>query len=291
MEEVKKESKIKKLWSYFTTYEKIWFISIAVLAVAFAIIFPEEDVGGVNGWIILTLYLIDILANVLCELLISKQSKWNFIVSLVVEATEIAICIVCAYRFATMAVTIFFWIPIDIISFINWNKHKDREQDELTVVRKLTGWQEVLVISLIAVWTIGIGYLLTLIDVEYSIIPDNPFWENAVCYIDACCSAVGIANGVFILLRYREQWIAWYICTILETAINIISAQWILLVLKAGYLTNTTYGYIKWTKYIKEKKQKESLALASVNGESVAVSESGDNDDNTPSGEQEPNEV
>lgn len=284
--EIKKESKIKKLWSYFTTYEKIWFISIAVLAVAFAIIFPEEDVGGVNGWIILTLYLIDILANVLCELLISKQSKWNFIVSLVVEATEIAICIVCAYRFATMAVTIFFWIPIDIISFINWNKHKDREQDDLTIVRKLSGWQEVLVISLIVVWTVGVGYLLTLVDVEYGILADNPFWENVVCYIDACCSAVGIANGVFILLRYREQWIAWYICTILETAINIISGQWILLVLKAGYLTNTTYGYIKWTKYIKEKKQKESAALENSNVESDNNNEGG-----TPEGENLTNEV
>ncbi len=299
MEEVKnlqvgpqKENRLKKLWNYFSTYEKIWFISIAVLAVAFAIIFPEEDVGGVNGWIILTLYLIDILANVLCELLISKQSKWNFIVSLVVEATEIAICIVCAYRFATMAVTIFFWIPIDIISFINWNKHKDREQDELTVVRKLTGWQEVLVLTLIAVWTVGVGYLLTLIDVEYSIIPDNPFWENAVCYIDACCSAVGIANGVFILLRYREQWVAWYICTILETAINIISGQWILLVLKAGYLTNTTYGYIKWTKYIKEKKAKEqAVALAdgsaAISGEEVLTTAQQQVDLNTEDGKDE----
>lgn len=267
-----KESKLKKLWNYFSTYEKIWFISIAVLAVAFAIIFPEEDVGGVNGGIILTLYLIDILANVLCELLISKQSKWNFIVSLVVEATEIAICIVCAYRFATMAVTIFFWIPIDIISFINWNKHKDREQEELTEVRRLTGWQEVLVITLIAVWTVGVGYLLTLIDVEYGILAENPFWENVVCYIDACCSAVGIANGVFILLRYREQWIAWYICTILETAINIISGQWILLVLKAGYLTNTTYGYIKWTNYIKSKKAQEQVAaLATADGTIIDV--------------------
>ena len=34
--------------------------------------------------------------------------------------------------------------------------------------------------------------------------------------------------------------------------INILSGQYILLVLKAGYMTNTTYGYIKWTKYIKE---------------------------------------
>ena len=68
-------------------------------------------------------------------------------------------------------------------------------------------------------------------------------------------SAVGIANGVFILLRFREQWIAWYICSILEAVINILSGQMVLLVLKVGYLTNTTYGYIKWTKYINSRKQ------------------------------------
>ena len=108
----------------FTTYEKIWFISITVLAFVFAFLFPEEDVGGVNGKVIMALYLLDILLNITCELLISKQSRWNFIVSLGVELTEILICVVLAYRFATMAVTLFFWIPIDIISFINWNKHK-----------------------------------------------------------------------------------------------------------------------------------------------------------------------
>lgn len=256
--DAKKESKIKKLWNYFSTYEKIWFISIAVLAIIFAFVFPEEDIGGVNGKIIVVLYLIDILANILCELLISKQSKWNFIVSLVVEVTEITICIVCAYRFATMATTIFFWIPIDIISFINWNRHKDKKDKELTAVRKLTGWQEVLVILSIVIWTVGVGYLLTLIDVDYGILADQPLLQKISCYLDACCSAVGIANGVFILFRYREQWIAWYISTFLETAINIMSGQWMLLILKVGYLTNTTYGYIKWTNYIKNNPQKFS---------------------------------
>lgn len=76
------KQKLKNLWNYFTTYEKIWFISITVLAFAFAIIFPEEDFGGVNGKVIMALYLLDIFLNITCELLISKQSKWNFIVSL-----------------------------------------------------------------------------------------------------------------------------------------------------------------------------------------------------------------
>lgn len=243
------------LWHYFTTYEKIWFFSILILSVVFAFLFPEEDVNGVNGKLIMTLYLADIILNILCELLISKQSKWNFIVSVFVEITEILICIALSYRFATMASTLFFWLPIDIISFVNWHKHPDRQEEELTQVRKLSGWLEAVIIAGIVVWTIGIGYLLTTIDLGTDLFGGNKVMEVVVCYLDACASAVGICNGLFILLRYREQWIAWYISTALETAINILSGQYILLILKAGYFTNTTYGYIKWSKYIKEHKE------------------------------------
>ena len=376
-------AKLRDLWRYFTAYEKIWFLSILVLAIVFAFLFPETDdptytlefgglaacdnavldftgteddfiidsltimtaegeeleivlmkdgniiteeytvspdepdslkyaLGSVNAgdtllvefepdgdsteftaalvtgdtvarktvdtenaaetgkgdfyvnplnylvpvFVITLLYLIDVITNIACELLISKQSKWNFMISLAVEITEILICVLCAYRFATLAVTILFWIPCDIMSFVIWNRHPDREQKELTIVKKLKPWQDVLLVLGIAVWTAGVGYALTFIDIEGGILANsNMFIKNLICYLDACASAVGIANGVFILLRYREQWIAWYIVAILETVINIITGQWILLVLKAGYLTNTTYGYIKWTKYIKTHKE------------------------------------
>lgn len=254
------KEKAKKLWNYFTTYEKIWFFSILILAVIFAFIFPEEDINGVNGRLIMGLYLADVFLNILCELLISKQSRWNFIVSLFVEITEIAICVVLAYRFATMASTLFFWIPIDIISFINWSRHPDRRDEELTEVRKLSGVMEAVVIGGIALWTVCVGYFLTTLDFGTDLFGGNEFMEVLVCYLDACVSAVGIANGVFILLRYREQWIAWYISSILEAVINILSGQYVLLVLKAGYLTNTTYGYIKWTKYIKSRSAEKMLA-------------------------------
>ena len=125
------KERLVNLWNYFTTYEKIWFFSILILSVVFAFLFPEEDVNGVNGKIIMGLYLLDIFLNILCELLISKQSKWNFIVSVFVEITEIVTLIVLASRFATMATTLFFWLPIDIISFINWHKHPDKQEDDL----------------------------------------------------------------------------------------------------------------------------------------------------------------
>lgn len=244
----------------FTTYEKSWFMSIMVLATIFSVMFPEESANGVNGIIIMWLYLLDTFLNILCELLISKQSRYNFLVSVLVEIVEIVISIVLMYRFATLATTLFFWLPIDIISYINWSRHKDEQEDELTVVRRLKGWQEALVIVGIVVWTIVIGYLISGLDIATDFY-NNEALETAIIYIDACASAVGIANGLFIFFRFREQWIAWYICAALEAIINIISGQYVLLILKLGYFTNTTYGYIKWTKYIKSHQEDERLSI------------------------------
>lgn len=233
----------------FTTYEKIWFISIMVLSSIVSIIYPEEETNGVNGIVIMLLYILDTFFNILCELLISKQSRYNFLVSILVEITEILICVVLMYRFATMASTLFFWLPIDIISFVNWTKHKDDKQDELTIVRRLKGYQEVLIIVLIVMWTILVGYLVSGLNIKTDFF-NSDFTETLVIYLDACTSAVAISNGVFILFRLREQWLAWFIYAILESIINIVTGQYVLLVLKLGYITNSIYGYIKWSKYI-----------------------------------------
>lgn len=242
----------------FTTYEKCWFLSIMTLATIVSVLFPEESANGVNGIVIMLLYLLDTFLNILCELLISKQSRYNFLVSVAVEITEIATCLILMYRFATIATTLFFWLPIDILSYINWSKHKDDEEDELTAVRRLKGYQEVLVILAIVVWTVVVGYFLSGLDIATDFLNGNKTLETAIVYIDACASAVGVANGLFIFFRMREQWIAWYISAALEAVINILSGQYVLLVLKFGYFTNTTYGYIKWSRYIKEHKEEKA---------------------------------
>lgn len=243
---------------FFTTYEKTWFLSIMILATIVAVLFPEESANGVSGIWIMLLYLLDTFLNILCELLIAKQSRYNFLVSVLVEITEIVICLVLMYRFATMVVTLFFWLPIDILSFINWSRHKDEIQDELTVVRRLKGYQEVLVILAIIIWTIVVGYFISGLDIQTDFI-NNKSLQTIIIYIDACASAVGIANGLFIFFRLSEQWIAWYICALLESIINILSGQYVLLVLKLGYFTNTTYGYIKWNRYINSHKEETSI--------------------------------
>ena len=89
----------------------------------------------------------------------------------------------------------------------------------------------------------GVGYLLTLI----------PGAEDT--YIDAFLSAVGMANGILILLRYNEQWIAWIICLILDAVLYIISGSYIMLITVAAMMVNTIYGFIKWLIYTNKKKK------------------------------------
>ena len=113
----------------------------------------------------------------------------------------------------------------------------------------------------IVLWTLGVGYVLTRIDLGTELFGGNELLETVVCYLDACTSAVGVCNGLFILFRIREQWIAWYISAILEAVINILSGQYVLLVLKVGYLTNTTYGYIQWSRYIKSHGKEDRSLL------------------------------
>ena len=134
-------------------------------------------------------------------------------------------------------------------------------EEELTAVRRLKGYQEVLIILAIIVWTLVVGYFLSGLNIRTDFFAGNKDLETIVSYMDACASAVGVANGLFIFFRLREQWIAWYICALLEAIINIITGQYVLLVLKLGYFTNTTYGYIRWSRYIRTHKEAEKSLL------------------------------
>lgn len=245
---------LAKFFTGFNLYEKIWLISITLLAIIVAFIFPEDDVNGVSGMLITVLYLFDTIIGNFCELLFSKQIKWAFLLYDVVELIEIAVLIIIRARFASMATAIFYWIPAHTLAFFQWNRHKDKQDERLTEVRRLKPWQTVLIFVLTIVWTFGVGYLVA----KYS--PDTDFYSSdkiarIVAYLDAALSIMSIIDGILMFVRSRESWWTWYIYIVAETIVNILCGQWVLLVYKLGYLTNTTYGHIAWTKYIKKQDQ------------------------------------
>ena len=68
-----------------------------------------------------------------------------------------------------------------------------------------------MVIIFIVLWTLIVGYVLSGINIQTDFFGHNKNLETTIIYLDACVSALGVANGVFILLRLQEQWLAWFI--------------------------------------------------------------------------------
>ena len=249
--------KLKWLWNYFTTYEKCYLLLFGLATIIVSIFVPEETTNGIDGTVLTIVLLFNALLGILCELLTSKQNKWSFFLYIFVEIIEIAVCIMLAYRFSSMAVALLFWLPIHIISFIHWGKHEDKEEKIKTEVRRLKPKQSIVMILGIAVGTFALGYLFA------AITPDSELFSSdsikvAVCYLDSCLGLLSIASGILLYFRFIENAYLWIAHVLISSVIMIMTGLWIFLVLQIGYLTNAIYSICCWTRYIKKKKAEET---------------------------------
>lgn len=235
-------SKPKSFFRSFTTYQKGYLITVLLLTAAFTVFFPDLMLEETDSAFVLTCSVISVLANPVCELLISKQSRWNFAVSVVfVEIPEIILSFALGW-YTLAAITLVFWIPIDVASFLKWRSHPDAEESELTVVKRLTWKQGALALLAILVFGFGVGSLISLI----------PGASDS--YLDALTAAFGMANGILLLLRYSEQWYAWFLTLILYVVLYASSGSYIMLITIVAMLVNTCYGFWRWLRYTRTHK-------------------------------------
>lgn len=236
---------MKKLIQSFTPYQITYLVVVFALTGAFCIFMPENMLDDTSNTFVVVCSVIATLANPLCELLISKQSKWNFVVDAVlIELTELVICLANGW-YTIALVTVLFWIPVDVISFINWHRHPDSDQEELTVVKRLTPLQDVLVVLAILAFGFAAGTIMSKIP------------GASESYLDALSAGFGMANGILLLLRYSEQWYAWFITLVLYAVLYTVSGTYIMLITVAAMLVNTVYGYVKWLLYTNKAKQEQ----------------------------------
>lgn len=230
---------MKKLLKSFTPYQITYLTVVFVLTALFIIFFPDYMLDDTSRTLVVVCSVIATLANPVCELLISKQSKWNFAVDiLLIELPELVICLAMGW-YTIAIVTMVFWVPIDVISFLKWHRHPDKKEEELTIVKRLSVKQDILVILAIFAFSFGAGTLISMIP------------GAADSYLDALAAAFGMANGILLLLRYNEQWYAWFITLVLYAILYVTSGTYIMLITVAAMLVNTCYGFVKWLLYIK----------------------------------------
>ena len=239
--------KAKSFFKSFTLYQIIYLVVVFALTIGFTVFLPDMMLDDMSSSLVTVCSVIAVLANPVCELLISKQSRLNFLVDIFfIEIPEFILCIWLGW-YAIAIVTLAFWIPIDIASYLKWRNNIDEKEDELTVVKRLSLKQDILVVLAIAAFTVVVGTLIQLI----------PGASDS--YLDALAAACGMANGILLLLRYTEQWYAWLTTLVLYTIMYTISESYIMLITVAAMLVNTCYGFVKW--YIYTKKRKQELGM------------------------------
>ena len=244
----KKENGFVKFLKSFTPYQIIYLLAVIVIVALFSIFLPDEMLETDNTFVIIC-SVIAVIANPVCELMISKQNKWNFIVSIIfIEVTECVVALSLGH-IATAVFSIIFWIPIDFVSFFKWKEHPDSEEEIVTEVKRLNWWQDILIVLAICAFGFGVGALLQL----------TPIAEDT--YIDAFATAFGIANGILLLTRYNEQWFAWGLSLIFTGISYIVGGAWIMLITVGAMAINTIYGFVKWIIYIKKHKAEQKNAI------------------------------
>ena len=252
---MRSKSNFKDLIKSITPFEYSY-MSITLVALAVSIVFfPSVMLEDTDNTFLIVCSIISVISSPICEILISKQSRYWTIFSLIfVEITD-----TCIYfslgLWSTAFVSCLFWAPMDILTFIRWTKKRDEEKPVLTKVKRLPLKYSLLTIFGIIAVGVGFGYLLTLI-------PGTVGESGYLGYIVAFSNIFEILNGIFILLRYNEQWAAWMAYLICQTIVYIVLGHYIMLITIFAMVVNTCYGFIKWLIYIKKK---EKIKLVNSN--------------------------
>ena len=237
------KTNVKNFIKSINLFEIIWIVSVVVILTALIIWVPDLMFEDKNNTLVVICSIISIIASPICELLISKQCRYWTLFSLVfVEITDI-IMLFNLGLYSSAVISLFFWIPFDLMTFFKWGgRNKDEIKNELTKVRTFNLWQNLLIILLMLIIGLALGWGLSFI----------PSYSES--FVVAFSNVFEIANGVFLLTRHNEQWLAWFGYLICEIIIWVSMGHYIMLITVFAMMVNTVYGLIKWLLYIKEKR-------------------------------------
>ena len=229
-----------KFFKSFTKVEAIYMIFVVVLAIGMAVIAPESMLEDTSSTLLIICSVINVIANPLVETMNAKQFRGNFLIDIfAIDLTYIILCLHLGW-YTLLLSCMFFWIPIDILSYIRWSKNIDAADENVTVVKRLSGKTSLLLLVCAIIFSLVMGWLMQHI----------PGSEDS--YLEAFATAMGMINGVLLMLRYSEHWYAWIITTILYLIMDIRAGANGLLIDDVAMLVVTFYGIIKWYLYTKK---------------------------------------
>ena len=135
---------------------------------------------------------------------------------------------------------IFVYIPVNIISWILWSKHRDSKDSEKTLTRKMSIKQHIFSALFVVIVTLTCHFILVKVNGE-------------VPWLDALTVSLGLVATFLSIFRFTEQYIWWIISDIIAVAMYVVHFDAVYFTKKSIYLIMAIIGIINWKKLNKER--------------------------------------
>lgn len=234
-------------------YETIMCIIMLCISVWY-VIKPEE---GCPQWLAI-INMISGLCGIMCVFLTAKVNRMNFPFAMV---NNIVFIIYLFYFgiWATFWLELVVYLPLNIVSWWRWSKHKDEDNELLAKSKKLSVMQNIFVTAIIIGITILVHYTLSeLAGDSWMKFAQKFGWSMTIMqWLDSIIFSIGIVSSFLQMLRYKEQY-AWYILTDIVAVVQYaIKRDPVYTTKKAIYLIEAFIGYDNWNKLSKKNSSNE----------------------------------
>lgn len=222
-----------------TWYE--WGMAAVMIAIAgWVMINSFIDPASSNNPTWLTIInFVSAVAGCMCIFLTAKASISNFVFS-VVNTSTYMIYLGYWQIYGTFMLEMCVYLPITLISWVMWIRHRDQQERDLTKAKKLQWYQMVILAVVVAFSGMVYGSILEGLG-------------DPVPMLDAYTVAIGLVAITLELLRYREQYMLWLITDVIAVAMFIIHFDPVYLTKKSIYLIMAFVGLYNWWKLSKER--------------------------------------
>lgn len=234
-------------------YETVMCVIMLGISVYYAIM-PQE---GMPQWLAV-INLISGLCGVMCVFLTAKANRMNFPFA-VINTTVFIIYLFYFGIWATFWLELIVYTPMNIISWVNWYKHKDDDDKLLAKSKKLTLPQAgVVLFIIIAVDVLTHFLLMELAGNTWMRFAENFGWNVAVMqWLDSTIFALGIVAVILEALRYTEQYVLWLVTDVIAVAQYVIKGDPVYTTKKVIYLIEAIVGIKNWNELSKKNAENE----------------------------------
>lgn len=258
-----------------TKFEKIWliiFCNLIIGSTLYTAILSTDYSNWYNIVLNLVISPLSAFSGIMCVLFVAKGKISNYYWGLFNCISYAYIAFIGGY-YGDMILNLFWFIPTTLIGIFIWKKMVRPDNNKYVAMKKMRLKNYIFTIFFGLIFTVLFAILLLYVD---SWITKTMQINNSIygyidrltpivhlgVILDASTETFQIIATILLTLAYREQWFFWIFTNIISIILWVLaliadrttaSFAIPIIIMWFGFLTNSIYGYLVWTKNGKVK--------------------------------------